>query len=245
MPDFQRLTRLIVKHALASVFGSERIMRETVSDHRPGEGIASRSVTPWNLFWTFLRGLFSNLQTLFTSVWDLLFGFDYFIAHRSLDGNSYAKMLHERLTKTPNRFRCFIDLQDYSLGGDLSLMQTQALARTTRLIVVVTPAAHEPPTDGRDWLLGEVREFKSRRKEKAIVVPIGTRQTLNPAAYPASPLLREIPYFPDDNCLLEADELCLLRAPSDETLARLALDFRERRQEQIRLRIFQGLTAFS
>ncbi len=174
---------------------------------------------------------------------DRFFGYDYFIAHRSADGKTYARALHDRLTSLAAPFRCFIDRHDYALGGDLPRMQTAALRKAARLIVVVTPGAHIAPDKGEDWLLGEVREFKASHSVTAVIVPIGTASLLDPAGWPDSPLLAEIPHLPNGNCILETDPARLAEAPSEETIARLILDFTERRQERTRLRVFQALSA--
>lgn len=174
---------------------------------------------------------------------DRFFGYDYFIAHRSVDGKTYARELHQKLTGLATPFRCFIDHHDYALGGDLSRMQTVALRKATRLIVVVTPGAHVPPSEGQDWLLNEIREFKARRDPRSTIVPIGTRNLLDPALWPGSPILKEIPHWPNGNCILETDPTRLEQAPSEETIARLVLDFTERRQERARLHVFQTLSA--
>jgi WD40 repeat protein len=172
---------------------------------------------------------------------DRFFGYDYFIAHRSNDGKAYAHALHKKLTGLAAPFRCFIDRRDYSLGGDLRQMQTAALRKSTRLIVIVTPGALLPPDDRIDWLLGEVREFKARHRLRAKIVPIGTMQTLDPAIQHHSVLLTEIPHWPHGNCVLESEEGQLLTEPSEETIARLIVDFVETRQERNRLRLFEGL----
>jgi len=174
---------------------------------------------------------------------DRFFGYDYFIAHRSTDGKAYAQALHGKLTSLANPFRCFIDRHDYALGGDLPRMQATALRKSTRLIVIVTPPAHRTSEVGHDWLLSEVREFKASHGIRATIVPIGTRGTLDATVCAESALLSELPHLPQGNCVLEEEESLLRARPSEETIARLILDFTERRQELNRLRLFQSLTA--
>ena len=187
--------------------------------------------------------LASPQRPLRRKVLDRFFGYDYLIAHRSADGKVYARALHERLTSLAAPFRCFIDRHDYALGGDLPRMQTTALRKATRLIVVVTPGAHIAPAAGQDWLLSEVREFKASHGASTVIVPIGIPSLLDPAAWPGSPLLAEIPHWPHGNCLFETAATRLAEAPSDEIIARLILDITERRQEHTRLRVFQSLSA--
>ena len=75
---------------------------------------------------------------------DWLFGYDYFLAHRSLDGKQYALARYEALTSKENELDCFLDVKHYGAGSGLTSMQTRALTKTTRLIVVVTPARTMP-----------------------------------------------------------------------------------------------------
>jgi hypothetical protein len=41
---------------------------------------------------------------------DWLFGYDYFIAHRSVDGKDYASALYDALTTKGNELDCFLDV---------------------------------------------------------------------------------------------------------------------------------------
>jgi hypothetical protein len=66
---------------------------------------------------------------------------------------------------------------------------------------------------------------------------------LDPAVWPDSPILREIPHWPNGNCIIESDPARPVQAPSEDTIARLVLDFTERRQERARLRVFQAISA--
>jgi hypothetical protein len=88
---------------------------------------------------------------------DRLFGYDYFIAHRSVDGKDYVSALYEALTAKGNELDCFLDVKHYSADRGLTSMQARALRKTTRLIVIVTPHAHDADAP---YLRGEVAEFK-------------------------------------------------------------------------------------
>src|SRR5262249_42483866 len=88
------------------------------------------------------RPLFRKIN-FWQGIFDLFFGYDYFIAHRSVDGKLYAAALYEALTAEGNELDCFLDVKHYDAGGNLPWMQSRALKKTTRLIVVVTPYAHD------------------------------------------------------------------------------------------------------
>ena len=103
-------------------------------------------------------------------VFDWLFGYDYFIAHRSVDGKAYASALYDALTTKGNELDCFLDVKQYAAGGGLTNMQARALRKTTRLIVIVTPHAHDADAP---YLRGEVAQFR-RVHLDGIIVPIGS-----------------------------------------------------------------------
>jgi hypothetical protein len=71
-----------------------------------------------------------------TGVWqriiDLFFGYDYFIAHRSVDGKPYAAALYDSLTAEGNELDCFLDVKHYAAGSRLPWMQSRALKNTRR-----------------------------------------------------------------------------------------------------------------
>jgi hypothetical protein len=163
---------------------------------------------------------------------DAWFGYDYFIAHRTQDGGDYAAALYKRLTEKGNELDSFLDQKHYPAGRNLSWLQTLAIQRTSRLIVVVTLGAHDS-----EHVLGEVREFKRRRQGKP-VVPIGTPDTLSKETFPNSRLLPELPQYPADICILETLEN-LRVGPSAKTVEKLLNDFSEERQATRRIRALQ------
>jgi hypothetical protein len=57
---------------------------------------------------------------------DWLFGYDYFIAHRSVDGKDYASALYDALTAKSDELDCFLDVKHYGAGGGLTSMQARA-----------------------------------------------------------------------------------------------------------------------
>jgi WD40 repeat protein len=163
---------------------------------------------------------------------DWLFGYDYFLAHRSVDGKKYASALYDALTAKGNELDCFIDVKHYGAGQSLTNMQARALRKTSRLIVVVTPHSHDAEAA---YVQGEVAEFV-RIHPKGIIVPIGTWQTLSEDAYPNSRLLRLLPHLPDNICILETPEQLSEGTPSAQNVAKLLNDFSEERRSTKRLR---------
>lgn len=160
---------------------------------------------------------------------DAWFGYDYFIAHRTQDGGNYAAALYERLRAKGNELDCFLDQKHYPAGQNLRWLQSLAVQKTSRLVVVVTAGAHDS-----DHVLSEVQEFKKRRQGKT-VVPIGTRDTLAKEAFPESRLLPELPQYPADICILESPG-DLSVGPSDKTVEKLLNDFSEERKATKRIR---------
>ena len=163
---------------------------------------------------------------------DWLFGYDYFIAHRSVDGKGYASALYDALTAKGNELDCFLDVKHYGAGGGLTNMQARALRKTTRLIAIVTPHAHDADAP---YLRGEVAEFR-RIHPDGIIVPIGTWETLTEKDYPNSQLLPLLPHLPNDICILESAEQLGKGEPSPQTVAKLLNDFSEERRSTKRLR---------
>lgn len=179
-------------------------------------------------------------------LWDLLFGYDYFIAHRRADAHRFAKALCDELEKRD--FDCFLDERNYEIGGNLHLMQRLALARTTRLIVIVSPLAHESRPGEIDWLLEEVREFKRGRsslRREAIIAPIGTSVTLSSCVYPNSRLLAELPLPTGHNLYVEDAETSGNGSPQTATITKLVTDFTELRRRRFRLRVLMSIAVLT
>ena len=171
---------------------------------------------------------------------DWLFGYDYFIAHRSIDGKDYASALYDALTGKGNELDCFLDVKHYGAGGRLTNMQARALRKTTRLIVIVTPHAHDADAP---YLRDEVAEF-TRIHREGIIVPIGTSKSLSEADYPDSQLLPLLPRFSDAICILEPfEEHLVVGTVSSETTKKLLNDFSEERRSTKRLRWIRRVAA--
>ena len=170
---------------------------------------------------------------------DLFFGYDYFLVHRSADGKEYASALYEALTGKGNELDCFLDVKHYGAGGNLTRMQAQALRKSSRLIVIVTPRAHEADAV---HVQNEVNEFR-RIHPNRIIAPIGTLQTLSENGYSKSALLPLIPHLPNDICILETPQQMEEGMPSPETVAKLLNDFAEERRSTKRLRWIRRIAA--
>lgn len=133
---------------------------------------------------------------------DFLFGYDYFLAHRSADGSRYALALYSALSDSRRGLNCFLDIKHYPAGSHLPLLQTRALSKTTRLVVIVTAGAHAA---GAANLWAEVREFREKHPNGKII-PVGSRVTLSADHFPDSQLLPLLPAFPNDLCVLEDED---------------------------------------
>lgn len=184
----------------------------------------------------------SMFKARIRQLWDLFFGFDYFIAHRWFDAHEYAKNLCDELEK--RGFDCFLDERNYETGGNLHLMQRLALGRTTRLIVIVSPLAHVGRPGEIDWLLEEVREFKRGRAllgRQPVIAPVGTAWSLSPDENPDSRLLAELPLPAGYSLYIEDTESACNGHPHTSTIDKLATDFTELRRRRLRVRALTGI----
>lgn len=73
-----------------------------------------------------------------------LFGYDFFISYSRGDAQGYAKQLHETLGELG--YRVFIDHEELLAGQELTDAIQAALAKSTMLVVIVSPGAMERPT---------------------------------------------------------------------------------------------------
>lgn len=169
---------------------------------------------------------------------DWLFGYDFFISHRQSDGATYSQALAEALKKHPRRFDVFIDLKEYPAGANISALQERAVRKSARMIVVVTPGAHESP-----WVRSEVESFLKNRGDRkdGKVIPIGTAETLLDTADQQSALLALLPRYPDDLCILD-DVAGADRVPSSAVVEKLANDFDLLQKGVLRERVYRCLS---
>jgi hypothetical protein len=175
---------------------------------------------------------------LWQRIFDLFFGYDYFIAHRSVDGKPYAAALYDALTAEGNELDCFLDVKRYEAGGNLPWMQSRALKKTSRLIVISTEHAHDPDAH---YLQGEIRQFRRYHRD-GVIVSIGSRRTLSRQSFAESTLLPMIPNLDqEDICILEEEADLPAGKVSPKTVAKLLNDFSEQRTSDKRLKWIQGI----
>jgi len=168
---------------------------------------------------------------------DWFFGYDYFIAHRSVDGKPYATALYDALTEKGNELDCFLDVKHYGVGGSLPWMQSRALKKTSRLIVVVTPHAHD--RDAK-YLQDEIRQFR-RYHPNGRIVSIGTDSTLRRERFAESVILPLIPNLDREDISVVEDQPDLLAGKVSPThVAKLLNDFSEERASAKRLKWIKG-----
>lgn len=183
--------------------------------------------------------LWQQIKILWAHSSDLLFGYDYFIAHRSTDGKPYATRLHSVLTEQGNELDCFLDLKHYGAGGLLREMQTRALRNTTRLIVIVTDHVHDP----KSHVLSEVKEFRKLHPASQIV-PVGSRTHCGEQWNgPTSELMQWLPPYPDAIWVVEDETNLAQGKVSAESAAKLLNDFSETRRSTLRQRWMKGAVA--
>ena len=82
----------------------------------------------------------SLVSARFQTIADWFFGYDFFISYCWKDGRKYAVELNRQLGEYG--FNCFLDSSDYAKGDNWRKQGERALRKTTRLILIGTPAAH-------------------------------------------------------------------------------------------------------
>lgn len=156
-----------------------------------------------------------------------LFGYDFFISYSRGDAQGYAKQLHETLGELG--YRVFIDHEELLAGQELTDAIQAALAKSTMLVVIVSPGAMERPT----WIEKEVQLFTS---SKRTVVAISLHADLSDeATHPLLQLLGE------RLRLIESDLDDRLR-PSQQTVSQLARTLQGPRIERRRTQAL-GITS--
>jgi hypothetical protein len=121
--------------------------RSVLADSIAGRAISGFPVAP-------RRGLLTRL-------YDFVFGFDYFISHRWSDAHSYATQLAAKLEP---EFHCFLDSKDFAKGLHWTIEGQHALARTSILIVVLSPEIF-----GSQPVLEEVRYFQAHKPANRLI----------------------------------------------------------------------------
>jgi hypothetical protein len=168
------------------------------------------------------------------SVWrrlaDYLFGYDFFISYRWVDGKTYAVRLASALQQ--RGYDCFLDSQSYTAGDDWKTTGAAAIRRTSQLIVVGSPKAIDS-----DPVLREVRIFtRSRRK----VIPIDFGGSLDPTRIQGHAIEE---FITTAVLQIKEDAACLDQGPSGAALDALQKAFQSRRQSVKRIRALQAVSA--
>lgn len=169
----------------------------------------------------------SWLQTLF----DWIYGYDFFISYRWSDGREYALALSEKLKEKD--YNCFLDTEDYLPGINWIEGGQRALKRTTRLILVCSNHAVDDPagrTAKQDPILKELAAFSEGERQKVRI----QIHTLSDEAWEHSEVSR---YFAKEDLFLPDN----LTTPSPETIENLARGCRLEKRDRLRLKIISSV----
>jgi len=101
-------------------------------------------------------------RSLLARLYDFVFGFDYFLSHRWSDAHSYATSLASKLEP---EFHCFLDSKDFAKGLLWNVEGERALARTSILILVLSPEVFDSQP-----VLDEVRYFQKHKPANRLIV---------------------------------------------------------------------------
>ncbi|GAB3662987.1 TIR domain-containing protein [Ramlibacter alkalitolerans] len=166
---------------------------------------------------------------------DRLFGYDVFVAHRRADAAGYAALLVERLDR--EKLSTFIDVREYGPGDELSAATLRHVRKATMLVVLGSPTILEPRDP--DWVFGEIDAYMAANSGESLrVLPIDFGATLAGATGRSAiaDRLRDV-------IRLEQPLAALHEPPSDGVVDAIARQFRNRRRDRVRLRVFQGIAA--
>jgi hypothetical protein len=168
-------------------------------------------------------------QNIVGRLFDVIFGYDFFVSYTWADGSKYAHSLYEKLKA--QGFTVFLDEEEYATGDNWTLLGRRALKKTQQLILVGTPRVHESAP-----VLKELTAFQSTGRR---IIPIEIGDSLNPQKYPKSPLLP----FVSDEFLKIKQRLQQDAIPNEappEVIRKLRSDFKHVRQAQKRIRFLLG-----
>lgn len=149
------------------------------------------------------------------------FGYDFFISYRWSDGRTYAARLHEELVS--RGLVVFLDSSDYAKGDHWREDGRRALHRSSRLLLVCTPDAHDS-----NAVLHEVEIFARLQRR---ILPVDISGSLRSRK---SRLSSQI--SPEVLCFLEPSLDCLTHGPSQQTVDDVVNSFELVRQHVRRLR---------
>lgn len=166
------------------------------------------------------RGLWQRIN-------DWLFGYDYFISYRWSDGRAYAVSLAERLKHQDHGFECFLDSIEYLKGDNWVTVGERALKKTTRLILIGSPEAHQSTA-----VLHELQMFRALGK---MIIPIDFDGSLAITADDGSTSLMD--YIEPHAIVVRESVAQLSMGPSDTTIKALTDSFQLERQRHKRSRV--------
>lgn len=163
------------------------------------------------------------MRSLSKSIFDWLFGHDYFISYRWTDGRKYACKLKELLEQ--EGFDCFFDSDDFQVGDHWGIIGDRELSKTSRLVLIGSPEVHQSKAVAR-----ELTVFGAK---KGGIFPIEFGDSLSEALYPNSPVLAQL----DRHILRHRASLEALKdEPSKAVMEDLRAGFKAERQSSRRLR---------
>lgn len=166
---------------------------------------------------------------------DRLFGYDVFVAHRRADAAAYAALLVKRLDE--EKLSTFIDTREYGPGDELSASTLRHIRKATMLVVLGSPLILQ--SRDPDWVLAEVDAyFAANRGEALRVLPISFGGALAGMGDQSAIVARL-----RDVIRLEQPLAALQDSPSSEVIEAITRQFRNRRRDMVRLRVFQGIAA--
>jgi WD40 repeat protein len=155
---------------------------------------------------------------------DFFFRYDFFVSYRWSDGRTYAVRLRDELKQ--RGFVVFLDSSDYAKGDNWREEGRRALARSSRLLLVVSPDVFESEPVRR-----EVEIFAGLGRR---ILPIDIAGTLATADR-SEPLLQLLP--PEVLRFAEPKRECLETGPSAEVVDDIVRSFELIHQHARRLRI--------
>jgi hypothetical protein len=175
-----------------------------------------------------------SVRRAISQVLDRLYGYDVFVAHRRFDGAGYATRLVERLDK--EKLSSFIDKREYGPGDDLPASTYRHIQMATMLVVVASPeilVERDP-----DWVLAEIETYIEAHPDDRKLLPIDFGGTLQKTDRGSRIVARL-----RDTIRIEEPLGALAVAPSNEVIHAIVHQFRKRKRDRVRLRIFQLVAA--
>lgn len=175
---------------------------------------------------------------------DSVFGYDFFISYKWMDGRKYAETLARELKS--HGFEVFLDSERYGQGDDWKKIGAWILKRTGQMILVATKLALEPG-ETETPVEREVRIFAETRR-RIIPISFAPRRSDGTFDRPASTIQfarqnsRVLRYILPETLVVEEDASLQSTAPSKETIERIRKTFNLVRQDKKRVAIFSAIS---